>query len=73
MIIAYPATVAAKLRPRPEIKDNCLAQVTVIIDNNNISEIFPQSHIDFLDGIKAPVKRQAADKMEAGSPKKTRM
>ncbi|KAF8945873.1 hypothetical protein BGZ47_001832 [Haplosporangium gracile] len=83
MIIAYPATVAAKLRPRPvpkynlrpqpETKDKCLTQVTVIIDNSNISGIFPQSHVDFLDGIKASVKRQAADKMEAGSSKKTRM
>ncbi|KAF8926779.1 hypothetical protein BGZ47_002531, partial [Haplosporangium gracile] len=75
MIIAYPATVAAKLsprsvsgynlRPQPETKDKCLTQVTVIVGNSNISEIFPQSHVDFLDGIKAPVKRQAADKMEA--------
>ncbi|KAF9122844.1 hypothetical protein BG015_005456, partial [Linnemannia schmuckeri] len=52
MIIAYPATVAAKLRP--DLKPR------------------PSSHADFLDGIKAPVKLQVVDKMEAESPKKTR-
>ncbi|KAK3821624.1 MAG: hypothetical protein J3Q66DRAFT_154282 [Benniella sp.] len=64
MIIAYPATVAAKLpprpdfaynlRPRPDPKPERLKQVKVIIDKSNINKIFPQSHIDFLDGIKVP-------------------
>ncbi|KAK3815348.1 MAG: hypothetical protein J3Q66DRAFT_344412, partial [Benniella sp.] len=65
MIIAYPATVAAKLPPRPDFAYNLrarpdpkperLKQVKVIIDKSNINKIFPQSHIDFLDGIKGPM------------------
>ncbi|KAK3812091.1 MAG: hypothetical protein J3Q66DRAFT_390536 [Benniella sp.] len=83
MIIAYPATVAAKLPPRPDFAYNLrarpdpkperLKQVKVIIDKSNINKIFPQSHIDFLDGIKGPMKRQAEDTQEAEDPKKTRL
>ena len=83
MIIAYPATVAAKLpprpdfaynlRPRPDPKPECLKQVKVIIDKSNINKIFPQSHVDFLDGIKGPMKRQAEDTQEAEDLKKTRL
>ncbi|KAK3815350.1 MAG: hypothetical protein J3Q66DRAFT_389203 [Benniella sp.] len=83
MIIAYPATVAAKLPPRPDFAYNLrarpdpkperLKQVKVIIDKSNINKIFPQSHIDFLDGIKGPMKRPAEDTQEAENPKKTRL
>ncbi|KAF9536712.1 hypothetical protein EC957_009923 [Mortierella hygrophila] len=83
MVIVYPAKVVAKLRPRPDIKYNLrprpeskhkrLTQVQVIIDESNISKIFPKSHVDFLDGIKNPMKRQAVDTLEAESLKKTRM
>ncbi|KAK3837903.1 MAG: hypothetical protein JOS17DRAFT_813667 [Linnemannia elongata] len=82
MIIAYPATVAAKLlprpdfvynlRPRPDPKRERLTQVKVIIDKSNINKIFPQSHVDFLDGIKGPMKRHAVDKQEAENLKKTK-
>ncbi|KAK5799406.1 hypothetical protein F5H01DRAFT_418077 [Linnemannia elongata] len=84
MIVAYPAALVGKLpfrpepvyvynlRPRPEDKHKRLTQVKVMIDSSNISEIFPQSHVDFLDGIKDPMKRQAVDNMEADSSKKTR-
>ncbi|KAK3836314.1 MAG: hypothetical protein J3R72DRAFT_493794 [Linnemannia gamsii] len=71
MIIAYPASVVDKLRPRPDPVYNLrsrsdskhnhkrLTQVTVIIDKSNISKIFPQSHVDFLNGVKDPMKREA--------------
>ncbi|KAG0068454.1 hypothetical protein BGZ89_004695 [Linnemannia elongata] len=84
MIVAYPAALVGKLpfrpepvyvynlRPRPEDKHKRLTQVKVMIDSSNISEIFPQSHVDFLDGIKDPMKRQAVVNMEADSSKKTR-
>ncbi|KAF9115634.1 hypothetical protein BGX30_006203 [Mortierella sp. GBA39] len=82
MIIAYPATVSAKLfprpdfaydlRPRPGRKHECLTQIKVIIDKSNISKIFPQSHVDFLDGIKAPLKRPAVDTEETEDLKKTK-
>ncbi|KAF9158920.1 hypothetical protein DFQ26_007100, partial [Actinomortierella ambigua] len=71
------------LRPRPDIKYNLrprrdskhkrLTQVQVLIDESNISEIFPKSHVDFLDEIKDPMKRQAVDTLQAESLKKTRM
>lgn len=81
MIIAYPAMVADKLRPRPNPSYNLrsrpgpkpLTQVTVIIDKTNISEIFPRKHVDFLNGIKDPMKRPALDELEAKSLKKTKM
>ncbi|KAG0008302.1 hypothetical protein BGZ82_004755, partial [Podila clonocystis] len=82
MIIAYPATVVAKLRPRPNPQYNLrprsdpkhkrLTQVRVVIDKSNIGQIFPQGHVDFLDGIKAPMKRQAVDMQEAENLKKTK-
>ncbi|KAG0267567.1 hypothetical protein DFQ27_008612 [Actinomortierella ambigua] len=71
MVIVYPAEVVAKLRPRPDIQYNLrprhdskptrLTQVQVVIDESNISKIFPKSHVDFLDEIKDPMKRQAED------------
>ncbi|KAF9118138.1 hypothetical protein BG015_006734 [Linnemannia schmuckeri] len=82
MIIAYPAMVTAKplprpdfvynLRPRPDPKREHLTQPKIIIDKCNIDRIFPQSHIDLLNGIKSPMKRQAVDKQEAESLKKTK-
>jgi hypothetical protein len=82
MIIAYPAMVAAKLlprpdfvynlRPRPDPKRERLTQVKIIIDKSNINKVFPQSHVDFLDGIKDPMKRQAVDLQEAENLKKTK-
>ncbi|KAF9289107.1 hypothetical protein BGZ88_007875 [Linnemannia elongata] len=84
MIVAYPATVVGKLpfrpdpvyvynlHPRPEGKHKRLTQVKVMIDSSNIREIFPQSHVDFLDGINDPMKWQVVDNMEADSSKKTR-
>ncbi|KAG0317954.1 hypothetical protein BGZ97_004584, partial [Linnemannia gamsii] len=66
MVIVYPAKVVAKLRPRPDLKYNLrprpdskhkrLTQVQVMIDESNISKIFPKSHVDFLNGIKDPMK-----------------
>ncbi|KAF9119536.1 hypothetical protein BGX30_003775 [Mortierella sp. GBA39] len=83
MAIMYPAKVVAKLRPRPDIKYNLrpqpdskhkrLTQVQVMIDENNISKTLLKSHIEFLNGIKDPMKRQAVDTLEAESLKKTRM
>ncbi|KAF9297268.1 hypothetical protein BGZ74_009949 [Mortierella antarctica] len=82
MIIAYPATVIDKLpprpdheynlRPRPESTQKPLTQVEVIIDKNNIGEIFSRDHIDFLDGIKGPTKRQVEDMQEAECLKKSK-
>ena len=67
MVIVYPAKVVAKLRLRPDLqydlrprrdsKQKGLTQVQVIIDESNISKIFPKSHVDFLNGIKDPMKR----------------
>ncbi|KAF9993056.1 hypothetical protein BGZ79_002346 [Entomortierella chlamydospora] len=82
MVIVYPAKVIAKLHPRPDVKynlhprpnsDKHLTLVQVVIDESNISKIFPKSHVDFLNGIKNPMKRQAVDTLEAESLKKTRM
>ncbi|KAG0374250.1 hypothetical protein BGX24_010635 [Mortierella sp. AD032] len=85
MIIAYPASVVDKLRPRPDPVYNLrprsdskhnhmrLTQVTVIIDKSNISKIFPQSHVDFLNGIQDPMKREAVSTLQAERLKKTRM
>lgn len=82
VIIAYPATVVDKLpprpnheynlHPRPEFTQKPLTQVEVIIDKNNIGEIFSRDHIDFLDGIKGPTKRQAEDMQEAECLKKSK-
>ncbi|KAF9309124.1 hypothetical protein BG003_010197 [Podila horticola] len=81
-IIAYPATVVDKLpprlnyeyklRPRSESKQQPLTHVKVIIDKNNIGEIFSRNHVDFLDGIKGPMKRQAEVMQEAENIKKTK-
>ncbi|KAF9153693.1 hypothetical protein DFQ26_000498 [Actinomortierella ambigua] len=80
MVIAYPATMNVKLAPRPDFVYNLrprsdpgrkgLKQVKVIIDERNIREIFSKSHVDFLDGIKGPAKRQAVEMQEAKSVKK---
>ncbi|KAG0273016.1 hypothetical protein BGZ95_011182 [Linnemannia exigua] len=52
MVIVYPAKVVAQLHPRPDIKYNLrprpdsnpkrLTQVQVMIDESNISKIFPE-------------------------------
>ncbi|KAG9070381.1 hypothetical protein KI688_009718 [Linnemannia hyalina] len=64
----------ASLRPRStkNFHDNDLQQVTIRIDQRNFAKIFPKSHVDFLDGIKTPVKRPAVDKQEQDDPKKTK-
>ncbi|KAF9309005.1 hypothetical protein BG003_010314 [Podila horticola] len=81
MVIAYPATVAQlrrrpehkyNLRPKPDSEHKRLTQVKVIIDKSNINKVFPQRHIDFLDGIKGRMKRQAVGTPEAENPKKAR-
>ncbi|KAF9201057.1 hypothetical protein BGZ59_002934, partial [Podila verticillata] len=61
-----------KLRPRSESKQKPLTQIEVIIDKNNISEIFSRDHVDFLDGIKGLRKRQAEVMQEAETLKKTK-
>ncbi|KAG0350789.1 hypothetical protein BGZ54_003640 [Gamsiella multidivaricata] len=63
MIIGYPAKAVASLRPRPNFcpKLNGLKQVVIKVDETNFSSIFPKSHIDFLDGIKSPLKRAPDD------------
>ncbi|KFH62970.1 hypothetical protein MVEG_11008 [Podila verticillata NRRL 6337] len=81
MITAYPATVVDKLPPRPnyEYKLRTLSkskqkptQIEVIIDKNNISKIFSRDHVDYLDGIKGSMKRQAEVMQEAENIKKTK-
>ncbi|KAF8930457.1 hypothetical protein BGZ47_000543 [Haplosporangium gracile] len=72
MVIVYPAKAVAKLRPRLDLKydlrprsdskHKLLTQVQVMIDESNISKIIPKSHVDFLNGIKDPMKRQAVDR-----------
>ncbi|KAF9111603.1 hypothetical protein BGX30_007556, partial [Mortierella sp. GBA39] len=53
--------------------DNDLQQVTIRIDQRNFAKIFPKSHVDFLDGIKTPVKRPAVDMQEQDDPKKKKI
>ncbi|KAG0273988.1 hypothetical protein BGZ97_010587, partial [Linnemannia gamsii] len=72
IVIAYPAEVVAKLcpRPDPEFAKDGLKEVAVKINERNFEKIFPQSHVDFLGGIQGPVKRLAADALEAEMLKK---
>lgn len=58
MVIAYPAKVVAKLVPRPDPDFEDLKQVVINVDETNFGAIFPQSHVEFLDSIKTPLKRQ---------------
>ncbi|KAG9063839.1 hypothetical protein KI688_003951 [Linnemannia hyalina] len=58
---------------RKYFHDNDLQQVTIRIDQRNFAKVFPKSHVDFLDGIKTPVRRPAVDKQEQDDPKKTKI
>ncbi|KAG0334544.1 hypothetical protein BG004_000363, partial [Podila humilis] len=58
MMIAYPSEVVDKLYPRRGIfekldlrykKPSDLTHVRIMIDSENINEIFPKSHVEFLD------------------------
>ncbi|KAF8932409.1 hypothetical protein BGZ58_007081 [Dissophora ornata] len=72
MIVVYPAKVITKLRPRPDPKRDYLKVVRVMINESNINKTFPQSHVEFLDGIKNPSKRSAEDTQESEGSKKTK-
>lgn len=45
-------------------QDDGLQQVVIKIDEHNFVKIFPKSHMEFLNGIKSPVKRGARGKKE---------
>ena len=44
-----------------------------MIDKSNIDRIFPKSHVDFLNGIKNPMKRPAEETLEEESLKKSKV
>ncbi|KAG0356866.1 hypothetical protein BG005_004197 [Podila minutissima] len=51
----------------PCIQDDVRARkmmVVIKIDEHNFVKIFPKSHMEFLNGIKSPVKRGARGKKE---------
>ncbi|KAF9546356.1 hypothetical protein EC957_009845 [Mortierella hygrophila] len=58
---------------RKNFHDNDLQRVTLRIDQRNFAKIFPKGHVDFMDGIKTPVKRPAVDKQEQDDPKRTKI
>ncbi|KAG0246219.1 hypothetical protein BG011_002507, partial [Mortierella polycephala] len=58
MTITYPGGVVASQIKRPgPLLIPSLNQVVVKINEDYFGKIFPQSHVDFLDRIKAPMKR----------------
>ncbi|KAG0334545.1 hypothetical protein BG004_000364, partial [Podila humilis] len=84
MIIEYPSKVVDKLlfrgdtfeklrlRSLVDKKPNVLSQVQIMIDSENINEILPMSHVEFLAGIKDPMKRQAEEPLEDDAVKKSK-
>ncbi|KAF9303167.1 hypothetical protein BGZ74_004231 [Mortierella antarctica] len=47
-----------------------ISKVVIKIDKHNFVKIFPKSHVEFLNGIKSPVKRGAGGKQDSEGLKK---
>lgn len=59
MVIAYPAKMVTKLVPRSDPYFDGLKQVVIKVDEMSFGTIFPQRPVEFLNGIKAPLKLEA--------------
>ncbi|KAF9981364.1 hypothetical protein BGZ75_007369 [Mortierella antarctica] len=71
MVITYPAEVVKfqVVRPDPEPELEGLERVSINIDDNNFSHIFPERHVKFLDRLKQH-KRSAAEEQTANPSKR---
>ncbi|KAG0197705.1 hypothetical protein BGX33_000396 [Mortierella sp. NVP41] len=71
MVITYPAEVVKfqVVRPDPEPELEGLQRVSIGIDDNNFSKIFPRRHVEFLDKLKGH-KRRSEDQQSQKSKKK---
>lgn len=73
MVIAYPAEVVYFQAVRPDLKPKLegLQRVSIRIDGDNFSRIFPRRHIEYLDNLKGHKRRyedqqpQTSKKMKA--------
>jgi len=73
MVITYPAEAAKfqTVRPNPEPELEGLQRVSIIIDDNNFSHIFPDRHVKFLDNLKQ-LKRSFPDEQTEKWTKKSK-
>ncbi|KAF9346845.1 hypothetical protein BGX26_001639 [Mortierella sp. AD094] len=62
MAISYPAEVASfqVMRPDPKPELEGLRRVIINVDDSNFVQVFPKSHVNFLDKLKK-YKRRAED------------
>ncbi|KAG0367631.1 hypothetical protein BGX24_003146 [Mortierella sp. AD032] len=74
MVITYPAEVVKfqVVRPDPEPELEGLKQVSINIDDNNFSKIFPERHVKYLDRLKQH-KRSATEEPTAKASKKSKV
>ncbi|KAF9128243.1 hypothetical protein BG015_004374 [Linnemannia schmuckeri] len=74
MVITYPAEVVKfqVIRPDPEPELEGLEQVSINIDNNNFSQIFPERHVKFLDRLKQH-KRSATEEQTDNRSKRSKL
>ncbi|KAF9157867.1 hypothetical protein BGX20_003697, partial [Mortierella sp. AD010] len=65
MVITYPAEVVSfqVMRPDPDPELEGLRRVIINVDDSNFAQIFPKSHVNFLDKLKK-FKRRAEDQDE---------
>ncbi|KAF9371407.1 hypothetical protein BGX21_005149, partial [Mortierella sp. AD011] len=65
MVITYPAEVVRfqVMRPDPNPELEGLRRVIINVDDSNFAQIFPKSHVNFLDNLKK-FKRRAEDQDE---------
>ncbi|KAF9153552.1 hypothetical protein BGX20_004877, partial [Mortierella sp. AD010] len=65
MVITYPAEVVSfqVMRPDPDPELEGLKRVIINVDDSNFAQIFPKSHVNFLDKLKK-FKRRAEDQDE---------
>ncbi|KAF9346428.1 hypothetical protein BGX26_002076 [Mortierella sp. AD094] len=73
MVIAYPAKVVSfqVMRPDPEPELEGLLRVIINVDDRNFAQIFPKSHVNFLDNLRK-LKRSAEDQDEQHGSDKSR-
>ncbi|KAF9945831.1 hypothetical protein BGZ72_000946 [Mortierella alpina] len=66
MVITYPAEVVKfqVVRPDPEPELEGLDRVSINIDDNNFSQIFPERHVKFFDRLKQHKRSATEDKVD---------
>ncbi|KAG9062249.1 hypothetical protein KI688_006581 [Linnemannia hyalina] len=72
MVITYPAEVVnfQIVRPDPKPELEGLHRVSIDVDDNNFSKIFPSRHVEFLDKLKGHKRR--SEQQQSRTSKKTK-